>query len=133
LAVDALAPEEIEDLTTAVARLENLLSVSDCTLLVSDTNTKQGKSTFDLLTILLERSITLHDAEEIGLISHALRAIRWYFMWRVRTVTGPEDKRLDDLREKRDNVLDILKSIVQSRPAADEIKVQVHLTNFFTI
>lgn len=57
--------DEISDLTTAVARLENLLSVSNCTSAVDDENTKQGKSSFTLLVNLIERSITGHDADEI--------------------------------------------------------------------
>lgn len=61
----AFTSEEINDLTIAVARLENLLSVADCTLAVGDENTKQGKSTFTLLASLIERSITDYDADEI--------------------------------------------------------------------
>lgn len=57
--------EEISDLTTAVARLENLLSVTDCTISVGDENTKQGKSSFAILTTLLERAVITHDADEI--------------------------------------------------------------------
>jgi hypothetical protein len=57
--------EEISDLTTAVARLENLLSVTDCTISVGDENTKQGKSSFVILTTLLERAVITHDADEI--------------------------------------------------------------------
>jgi hypothetical protein len=52
-------------LTTAVARLENLLSVTDCTVSVGDENTKQGKSSFAILTTLLERAVITHDADEI--------------------------------------------------------------------
>jgi len=70
LVTSAFTSEEISDLTTAVARLENLLSVTDCTLSVGDENTKQGKSSFDLLTSLLERAITAHDADEIE-VSHS--------------------------------------------------------------
>jgi hypothetical protein len=65
LVTSAFTDQEIADLTTATARLENLLSVTDCTVSVGDENTKQGKSSFDLLTSLLERAITLHDIEEI--------------------------------------------------------------------
>ena len=59
------AAEELSDLTTATARLENLLAVSDCTVAVGDENTKQGKSTFSLLTDLVGRAIIGHDTEEI--------------------------------------------------------------------
>ena len=62
------AAEELSDLTTAVVRLENLLSVSDCTVAVGDENTKQGKSTFNLLTELVGRAIMSHDTEEIEVI-----------------------------------------------------------------
>jgi hypothetical protein len=65
LTTAAFTSEETNDLTIAVARLENLLSVADCTLAVGDENTKQGKSTFALLTSLIERSITAYDADEI--------------------------------------------------------------------
>jgi hypothetical protein len=57
--------DEISDLTTAIARLENLLSVADCTMAVGDENTKEGNSTFALLTSLIERAIITHDADEI--------------------------------------------------------------------
>ena len=60
--------DEISDLTTAIARLENLLSVADCTIAVGDENTKGGKSSFTLLTNLIERSITAHEADEIEVI-----------------------------------------------------------------
>jgi len=62
------AAEELNDLTTATARLENLLAVSDCTVAVGDENTKQGKSTFNLLIELVGRAIIAHDAEEIEVI-----------------------------------------------------------------
>jgi hypothetical protein len=55
-------------LTTATARLENLLSVTDCTVSIGDENTKQGQSSFDLLIDLLERAITQHDIEEIEVL-----------------------------------------------------------------
>jgi hypothetical protein len=57
--------EEMADLTTAVARLENLLSVTDCTVSVGDENTKAGKSSLALLTGLVQRGITSHEADEI--------------------------------------------------------------------
>jgi hypothetical protein len=59
------AESELSDLTTVTARLENLLAVSDCTVAVGDENTKQGKSTFSLLTELVGRAIIGHDAEKI--------------------------------------------------------------------
>ena len=70
----AFTTDELSDLTTAVARLENLLSVTDCTVSVGDDNTKQGKSSFSLLLTLLERAGMTHDAEEIevGLSRKAL-------------------------------------------------------------
>ena len=65
LVTAAFTTDELSDLTTAVARLENLLSVTDCTMAISDDNTKQGKSSFSLLLVLLERSRSTHDTEEI--------------------------------------------------------------------
>jgi len=65
LATAKFTDEEVEDLNTAVARLENLLSVTDCTLAVGDENTKQGKSTFALLVTLVQRAVTIHDSEEV--------------------------------------------------------------------
>ena len=60
--------DELSDLTTATARLESLLSVTDCTVAVGDENTKQGKSTFSLLTELVGRAIIAPDADEIEVI-----------------------------------------------------------------
>jgi len=60
--------EELNDLTIATARLENLLAVSDCTVAIGDENTKQGKSTFSFLTELVGRAIILYEAEEIEVI-----------------------------------------------------------------
>lgn len=60
--------DETSDLTTAIARLENLLSVADCTMAVADENTKGGRSSFTLLTNLIERSVTAHDTDEIEVI-----------------------------------------------------------------
>jgi len=60
-----LTSDEIGDLTIAVARLENLLSVADCTMALGDENTKQGISSFTLFVNLIERSVTLHDPGEI--------------------------------------------------------------------
>ena len=141
--------QEIADLTTATARLENLLSVTDCTVSVGDNNTKQGKSSFDLLINLLERAITNHDVEEIEvptinpsaplsrittdfqMISHALRAVRWFFMWRIRAITNLEQDRgidqdaLTSLRTKKEHLVDLLNRTLQQRPA-DEVKVQVN-------
>lgn len=64
-----LTSVEISDLITAVARLENLLAVSDCTIAVNDSNNKQGKSSFALLADLLERAIVIHDSEEVEVLS----------------------------------------------------------------
>lgn len=65
MATAAFTTDELNDLTTAVARLENLLSVTDCTVSIGDNNTKQGKSSFSLLLVLLERARIAHEAEEI--------------------------------------------------------------------
>jgi hypothetical protein len=65
LEIDGFTTQEVNDLTTAVARLENLLSVTDCTAAVSDESTKQGKSSFTLLVGLLQRAATTHDPDEI--------------------------------------------------------------------
>jgi hypothetical protein len=61
--------DELSDLTIAVARLENLLSVTDCTTVVRDENTKQGKSCFTLLVNVVERAITTHDADEFEVLT----------------------------------------------------------------
>lgn len=64
------------------------------------------------------------------MISHALKAIRWFFMWRIRAITnlesesGIDEDALNALREKREHVVDLLNRIVQDRPA-DEVRVQV--------
>jgi len=65
-----LTSDEIGDLTIAVARLENLLSVADCTMALGDENTKQGVSSFTLFVNLIERSVTLHDPGEIEVSLH---------------------------------------------------------------
>lgn len=65
LPVADLSSDELNDLTIAVARLENLLSVTDCTVAVEDETTKQGKSSFSLLIALLERAASVHDSDEI--------------------------------------------------------------------
>lgn len=62
------------------------------------------------------------------MISHALRAIRWYFMWRIRATTldsGVDHDALRNIREKRDSVVDVLNQILKERPV-DEVKVQVY-------
>jgi hypothetical protein len=65
LASGRLTSEEIGDLTIAVARLENLLSVADCTMALNDENTKQGKSSFALFVNLIQRSVAVHDPDEV--------------------------------------------------------------------
>ena len=60
-----LTSAEISDLITSVARLENLLAVSDGIIAVNDSNNKLGKSAFTFLADLLERAIITHDTEEI--------------------------------------------------------------------
>jgi hypothetical protein len=74
LTTDQFTSEEVNDLTTAVARLENLLSVTDCTVAVGDNNTKQGKSSFDLLASLVERATSIHDADEIEVLNSGIPA-----------------------------------------------------------
>jgi len=69
LITSAFTSEEVSDLTTAVARLENLLSVTDCTVAVGDESTKQGRSSFTLLTNILERAAISHDSEEIEVLT----------------------------------------------------------------
>jgi len=74
------------------------------------------------------------------MIAHALTSLRWYFMWRVRSITSaesdsaPETESLNDLQEKRIAVLDILTQILDNRPA-DEIRIQAAslLLDLYTI
>ena len=61
----SLTSDEVQDLTTALTRLEYLTSVTDATLVISDENAKEGKSGFSVLVNLIERAIIVHDAEEI--------------------------------------------------------------------
>jgi hypothetical protein len=67
------------------------------------------------------------------MISHALKAVRWYFMWRIRATTsvesdgGVDEDALNDIRAKRNDVVDELSQILKERPA-DEVKVQVRLS-----
>ena len=63
------------------------------------------------------------------MISHALKAIRWFFMWRIRTLTNLSDHGIDQvalmtLRTKKERIVDLLNRCLQDRPA-DEVKVQV--------
>jgi hypothetical protein len=64
------------------------------------------------------------------MISHALKAVRWFFMWRIRAVTNLEAEQgidqpgLDTLRTKKDHIIELLNRCLQERPA-DEVKVQV--------
>ena len=61
------------------------------------------------------------------MITHALKAIRWYFMWRIRSVaseSGVDDAALNDIRENRARVIDELEQVISQRPA-DEVKIQV--------
>jgi hypothetical protein len=64
------------------------------------------------------------------MISHALKAIRWYFMWQIRAITshadGVNEESLNVLREKKSDVIDQLNGIIKDRPA-DDVKVQVCL------
>jgi hypothetical protein len=54
-------------------------------------------------------------------------------MWRIRTATnlesegGVDKDSLNDIREKRNNVVDELLQIIKERPA-DEVKIQVPFT-----
>jgi hypothetical protein len=61
--------------------------------------------------------------------THALKALRWYFMWRIKTaangdVDTTDRTALQTLIEQRSEVVDELKELVKIRPA-DEVKVQV--------
>jgi len=68
------------------------------------------------------------------MISHALKAIRWYFMWRIRAITnlesdnGIDEDALNTLREKKSDLIDILNRVLKERPA-DEVKIQVPLSD----
>src|SRR5271155_4074875 len=74
------------------------------------------------------------------MIAHALTSLRWYFMWRVRSITSaesdsaPETEALNDLQEKRIAVLDILTQILDNRPG-DEVRIQAAslLLDLYTI
>ena len=74
------------------------------------------------------------------MITHALTSLRWYFMWRVRSITSaesdsaPETEALNDLQEKRIAVLDNLTQILDNRPT-DEVRIQAAslLLDLYTI
>ena len=57
-----------------------------------------------------------------------MKAIRWFFMWRIRSLSGSEPgsvtKAVDDLQEKKGEIIDELGQILTQRPA-DEVKIQV--------
>jgi len=63
------------------------------------------------------------------MVVNVLTALRWYFMWRVRSITSSESTSsgetdaLNDLQEKRTAVLDVLTQILSNRPA-DEVRLQ---------
>jgi hypothetical protein len=64
------------------------------------------------------------------MILHAMKALRWYLMWRIHAVSSTEsDNRLGqdalaDLRDKRTSVIDELSQVITQRPA-DELRIQV--------
>jgi hypothetical protein len=65
LTTASLTEGEIQDLTTALTRLEYLTSVMDTTGTIDFEDVKQERSTFSVLVNLIERAIIVHDAEEI--------------------------------------------------------------------
>ena len=64
------------------------------------------------------------------MISHVVRALRWYFMWRIRSISavesgaGIDEESMNELREKRTSVLDELRQVSTQRPS-DEVRIQV--------
>ena len=64
------------------------------------------------------------------MISHVVKALRWYFMWRIRSISaresdaGIDEETMSELREKRTSVLDELRQVLTQRPA-DEVRIQV--------
>jgi len=64
------------------------------------------------------------------MISHVVRALRWYFMWCIRSISavesgaGIDEETMNELREKRTSVLDELRQVSNQRPA-DEVRIQV--------
>jgi hypothetical protein len=67
------------------------------------------------------------------MISHVVKALRWYFMWRIRSISAGEsnaaidEETMTELREKRTSVLDELRQVLTQRPA-DEVRIEVTIS-----
>ena len=64
------------------------------------------------------------------MILHVVKALRWYFMWRIRSITaggpgaGADEETLTELRDKRTSLVDELRQVL-TRRLTDEVRIQV--------
>jgi hypothetical protein len=63
------------------------------------------------------------------MISHVIKGLRWYFMWRIRALSAADSETrvdqhaLEDVRDKRTEVIDELSQVITQRPP-DELRNQ---------
>ncbi|OLL23153.1 Cohesin subunit psc3 [Neolecta irregularis DAH-3] len=112
LAKDSLDPQTQQELTIRVLRIECLASVTDPISALESSHAKFNGNGIGVICDLIERGRFNSDEDEAPIIVHAIKAFRWYFLWKLqRLVTTPQDfdiRKIEEMQSRRDSVVECL-------------------------
>ncbi|KAA8893679.1 STAG domain-containing protein [Sphaerosporella brunnea] len=114
----------------AVRRLEHLLGIADCVEILETPFPAPADGDavpVDVLLALLRRGITVNELED-ELALHVLKALGFYFMWKVAGLNSARNGEIDDedvdiLIERRDKSAEAISTLLDKRKDANNVKV----------
>ncbi|KAM0272179.1 hypothetical protein ACHAQH_008829 [Verticillium albo-atrum] len=132
-----LTAEHLSDLSTVVNKLSNLASVADCVdvMEAEGRSADSAASTIEILASMVNRGTFIAfddviDELEDELVSWAIKACQFYFMWKlhrveklVRTGSDISSQVIDQLQKVRGVFQDNLINTLSSRVIIDDIRL----------
>ncbi|KAJ6113582.1 hypothetical protein N7523_006899 [Penicillium sp. IBT 18751x] len=132
----------LTDLSNTVMRISNLAGITDCTAILEAVPTSRSKSKkdhteapFNILIHLANRGVREMDDEEdtateSELVTNSIRALLFYFMWKVQVLTAAlndgkaafNTSYFETLTKSRDTFMSTLLSIMEKRPGLDDLR-----------
>ena len=126
-------PERLLNLSHAVLRISHLACIIDCVEVFESGPILAGKgekgkeetrSNAENLLILIERYRTEYSKEESAIVSNAMRAMLFYYMWKVQLIQsreGDNEEQHESLDYSRFS--SALASVLDARPKLDPVRL----------
>lgn len=132
-----LAEGPLRDLSTILMKMSKLASIADCTetLEATSSSSDSGSSVIQILCAIVHRGKYEPQEDEIDdledeVVTFAIKASQFYFMWKTKAVagllsagTGLSDAELDDFSVLRQSYRRHLIETFSSRAAIDQLRL----------